>query len=181
MTVLTDTMTAGLRFAVSQRVLDQLSSKVTSELGVKAPGFSGKLGSELLAKTEYEFTETSEESLTGTKSFQLTESQERTHTITLNSGEARVANLRLRYWPRRWDIYLHSYEAIEFEYKKRWIWPDVRKTMKIAESQILGWPLFSINYFEPQAYPVVTYGPVANELTEPDEVSVSPLVTSCRE
>jgi hypothetical protein len=175
-TVLTDTMTAGLRFAVSQRVLDQLSSKITSELGVKAPGFSGKLGSELLAKTEYEFTETREESLSGTKSFQLTESEERTHTITLNSGEAREANLRLRYWPRRWDVYLHSYEAIEFEYKKRWFWRDVRKTMKIAEPQILGWPLFSVNYYEPQNNLVVTYGPVVNELTEPDEVSVSPLI-----
>ena len=177
-TVFTDTITAGLRFAVSQRMLDQLSSKVTSELGVKVPGFSGKLGSELLAKSEYEFTTTTEESLSGTKSFQLTESEEKKHTITLNSGEAREANLRLRYWPRRWDVYLHSYEAIEFEYKKRWFWRDVRKTMKIAEPQVLGWPLFSVNYYEPQTNLVVTYGPAVNELMEPDEVSVTPLLDS---
>ncbi len=175
-TVFTDTITAGLRFAVSQRVLDQLSSKIASELGVKVPGFSGKLGSELLAKSEYEFTETIEETLSGTKSFQLTESEEKKHTITLNSGEAREANLRLRYWPRRWDVYLHSYEAIEFEYKKRWFWRDVRRTMKIAEPQLLGWPLFSVNYYEPQTNLVVTYGPIANELTEPDEVTVTPLL-----
>lgn len=175
-TVFTDTMTAGLRFAVSQRVLNQLSSRVTSELGAKVPGFSGKLGSELLAKAEYEFTETTEESFSSTKSFQITESEEKKHTITLNPGEAREAKLRLRYWPRRWDVYLHSFDAIEFMYRKPWLRRQMRKTMKIAEAQVLGWPLFSMTYYEPQANLVVTYGPVANELTEPDEVKISALV-----
>jgi hypothetical protein len=175
-TVFTDTMTAGLRFAVSRRVLDQLSSKITFELGAKVPGFSGKLGSELLSKAEYEFTETTEENLTSTKSFQITESEEKKHTITLNPGEAREAKLRLRYWPRRWDVYLHSYEAIEFKYRKLWFWRQVRETMKIAEPQVLGWPLFSMTYYEPQTNLVVTYEPVANELTEPEDVRVSALV-----
>ena len=175
-TVFTDTMTAGLRFAVSQRVLDQLSSRVTSELGAKVPGFSGKLGSELLAKAEYEFTETTEENLSSTKSFQITESEEKKHTITLNPGEAREAKLRLRYWPRRWDVYLHSFDAIEFKYRKPWLRRQMRETMKIAEVQVLGWPLFSMTYYEPQANLVVTYGPVAKELMEPDEVKIFALV-----
>lgn len=175
-TVLTDTMTAGLRFAVSQRVLDQLSSKVTLEFGAKAPGYSGKLGSELLSKEEYEFSQTTEENLSGTKSFQISESEEKTHTITLNPGLAREAKLRRRYWPRRWDVYIHSFEAIEFEYKRRWFWRDVRRTMKTAELQIVGWPLFSMTYYEPQTNLVVTYEPIANELTEPDEVLVSALI-----
>lgn len=173
--VRTDTMTAGLRYAVSQRVLDQLSSKVSSQLEAKVPGYSGKLGAELLSKEEYEVTQTAEESFSGTTSFSITESEEKKHTITLNPGTAREAALRRRYWPRRWDVYLHSYEALEFEYKKRWFWHDVRKTMKIAEPQIIGWPLFSMNYYEPQTNLVVTYGAIANELTEPDAITISEL------
>lgn len=169
-------MTAGLRFAVSHRVLDQLSSKITHELGAKVPGFSGKLGSELLAKEKYKFTETTEENLSSTRSFQITESEEKKHTITLNPGETREAKLRLRDWPRRWDVYLHPYEAIEFKYRKIWFWRQVRETMKTAEPQVLGWPLFSITHYEPQANLVVTYEPAVNELTEPDEVRVSALV-----
>ncbi len=175
-TVFTDTMTAGLRFAVSQRVLNQLSSRVFSKLGAKVPGFSAKLGSELLAKAEYEFTETTEENFSSTKSFQITENEEKKHTITLNPGEVREAKLRLRYWPRRWDVYLHSFDAIDFKYRKPWLRHQIRETMKIAEVQVLGWPLFSMTYYEPQANLVVTYGPVANELTEPDEVKISALV-----
>jgi hypothetical protein len=175
--VQTDTMTAGLRYALSKRVLDQLSTKVRSELGAKVPGYSGKLGTELLAKEECQFTETLEGTFSGTSSFSITESEEKKHTIKLNPGPApREAKLRQRYWPRQRDIYLHSFEALEFEYKKRWFWRDVRKTMKHAEPQVLGWPLLSIMYHEPQANLVVAYDPVENELIEPQEIKVIPLI-----
>ena len=167
----TNTISQAVRFAASSRVCDQLSAKVSAELSAKAPGYSGKLSSELLAKSEYELTTTAEETLNSVTSYAIQETQEDEHTIKLEGADvARVAELRRRYWPRRWDFYLHSYEYLELSYEKGWFWGRVRSTIKSTESGVLGWPLVSIVFYEPQADRDVCYGPVADELANPDSV-----------
>lgn len=171
----TDTIQAALRFSTTERVLDQLSAKISSELSVKAPGYSGKLGSSIMSKEEYELTRTTETSLGWTSSFFMQESTEKEHKITLNPGDAeRTANLRIRYLPRRWDVYLYSYEALELTYEREvpFVWNRIRKTMKTAELDIVGWPLVSILYWEPQTEQVVTYDPVPDPIEFPDAIKV---------
>ena len=56
----------------------------------------------------------------------------------------RRAQLRRRYWPRHWSVYLHSYDFLELSYQRRWLWKDVRKTIKRVEGQRLGLPSFSL-------------------------------------
>ena len=171
----TDTIQAALRFSTTERVLDQLSSKISAELSVKVPGYSGQLGSSIMSKEEYELTKTTETSLGSTSSFFIQDSTEQEHKITLNPGDIeRTAKLRIRYLPRRWDVYLYSYEALELTYKRDipFVWNRLRNTMKTAELQVVGWPLVSILYWEPQTEQVVTYDPVPDPLEFPDTIKV---------
>jgi hypothetical protein len=154
-------------------VCDQLAAKVSSELSGKAPGFSGKLSSEILSKSEYEITETTEDVLGATTSHMIQETEEDEHVITLKGGnEHRVANLRRRYWPRRWKVYLHSYEYFELSYRRSWFWRQVRETIKKTGSGVLGWPLVSVVFYEPQSDVDVTYGAIADELDNPDSIEI---------
>jgi len=87
-------ITESVRFAVNTRICEQLSSKIAAELSAKAPGFSGKISSELLAKEEYEVKETLEDALSKTTFFQIKEMEETEHIIELKGGKApRVAKL----------------------------------------------------------------------------------------
>jgi hypothetical protein len=141
----TNTISEAIRYATTSRVCDQLATRVSTELAAKTLGFSGKLKSEILTKSEYEITKTTEDLLTATTSHLIQETVGDEHVITLVGSTApREAKLRRRYWPRRWDVYLHSYEYMELAYKQRWYWKDTRKTIKQTDSGVLGWPLVSI-------------------------------------
>jgi hypothetical protein len=166
----TTTITEGIRFATTSRVCEKLAAKVSAELGGKLAGFAGKLSTELLASSEYEITSTLETSLSTTASYTIQDTVEEEVVNTLTgSSESRVAELRRRYWPRRWDIYLHSYDYLELSYKKSWFWPDVRKTMKETSSGALAWPLGSIIFYEPQPGLDVCYN-VTDELDNEDGI-----------
>jgi len=173
----TTTISDAIRFTTTSRVCDQLMVKLSAELSAKVPGFSGKLGSEILSKSEYEITKTTEYQLSATTSHVIQEMEGDEHGITLTGGDSpRVEEFRRRYWPRQWDVYLHSYEYLELSYKSSWLWwGDVRKTIKKTDSGVLGWPLVSVTFFEPQLGQDVCHGPVADELTSPDAIEIRPL------
>jgi hypothetical protein len=48
----------------------------------------------------------------------------------------------------------------------------VRKTIAKTDEQVLGLPLTSVIYYEPQDIPNVFYGPVENELKNPEDMEV---------
>jgi hypothetical protein len=167
------TLTQAIKYATTSRVGNRLSAKLAAELGAKALGFSGKLNSEILSKTEYDITSVAESVLSTETSHTIQETKEDEHNITLNGGSnLRVAQLRRRYFPRQWDFYLHSYEYLELTYKRRWIWGDVRKTIKKTESGSLGWPLVSVIFYEPQLERDVCYHPIENELENPESFEI---------
>src|SRR3984893_4971722 len=169
----TTTISEAIRFTTTSRVCDQLAAKVSAELSAKVAGFSGKLSSEILSKSEYEITTTAENVLNTTTSHVIQETQEEEHVITLKGGNSkRVAALRRRYWPRRWDVYLQSYEYLELSYHRTWFWRDVRDTIKKTDSGVLGWPLVSVLFHEPQSRVDVTYGPITDELANPDSIDI---------
>ena len=168
----TTTISNAIKFAATSRVCDQLTAKVGAELAAKVPGFSGKLSSEILSKSDYEITATAEDVLSTTTSHVIQETQEDEHVITLEGTNShRVAELRRVYWPRRWDFYFHSYEYLELSYKRPWFSRETRQIKK-ADSGVLGWPLVSVVFYEPQSGFDVCYGPVADELTNPDSIEI---------
>jgi len=172
----TNTISQAVKFAATSRVYEGLSSKVSAELSAKAPGYSGKLSTYLLTKSEYEITALTEETLGSVASYIIQETLEDEHVIKLEGSEVkRTAELRRRYWPRRWDIYLHSFDYLELSYQRPWFWSKTRRTIKSANSVVVGWPLGSITYYEPQASRDVSYGLVPDELVSPDIIEVRPL------
>ena len=172
----TTTISEAIRFTTTSRVCDQLATKVSSELSGKGLGFSGKLSSEILSKSEYEITETTEDVLGATTSHVIQETEEDEHVITLKGGsKPRVAELRRRYWPRRWNVYLHSYEYFELSYRRSWYWWQVRETIKKTDSGVLGWPLVSVVFYEPQSGVDVCYAAIADEIENPDSIEIQQL------
>jgi hypothetical protein len=107
--------------------------------------------------------------------YQQTDEEELLMGFTKSDSE-KTAYLRRRYWPRQWNVYLHSYEALELEYKRSWHWSRVRKTIKSAKLQEVGWPLVSILFYEPQENHVVSFeDPVPNQIESPEAIEVKEL------
>ena len=101
----------------------------------------------------------------------------RSTAITLKqNGTQLKAQLRRLYWPRRWDLYLHSFEYLQLSYRSSWFWWQVRQTIRRTSSGLLGWPLASITYYEPQPELVVCYDDVETELEAPEAIIVEPLL-----
>jgi len=174
----TETISKAIRFVATSRVCDKLAAKISSELSAKLPGFSGKIQSEILAKSEYEISEEMENALTSTTSHFIQETEELEHVITLSGGkDQKIAQLRRRFWPRQWDVYLYSYDYLELSYRKSWLWGQVRATIKRAHSKILGWPLTCLIFYEPQSDVDVCYGPIQNEIENPELLEVNSLST----
>lgn len=175
----TETISESIRFVATSRVCDQLTAKIGAELSTKVPGFSGKIQSELLTKSEYEITEEIENALTTTTSHFIQETEELEHIIMLSGAkDHRIAQLRRRYWPRRWDVYLHSYDYLELSFRRSWLWREVRDTIKRTRSGVLGWPLASLTFYEPQSDVDVCYGPIRNEIENPELLEVHLLNTA---
>jgi len=175
----TESATDAVRVAATERISEQLAAKVSSELAAKAPGFSGKLQSELSSTSEREFTTEVERTLTRESSHSLEDTQGREYEFELDGKDgAQEAKFRRLYWPKQWDVYLHSYDYLELSYRRTWPWKRIRRTMKRVDGQALGWPLLSITFFEPQADPVVLPEPVANEIDNPEAYVVQPLTAA---
>jgi hypothetical protein len=172
----TESINDAIRVATTAKITEGLSSKIGSELAAKAPGFSGKIQSELSAHSEFEITGEVERTLTTETSHSLEDTQGREYEIELSGeGGPRRAKLRRRYWPRQWDFYVHSFDYLELSYRRRWLWKDIRKTMKRVNGQPLGWPLLSLTFFEPQPDLIVSYEAVEDELENPDAFEIRPL------
>jgi hypothetical protein len=161
----TSTISDAVRALSAARILDSISSKVASELAGKAPGFSGKVQTELSEHREQEITTEVEKTLTQTASYSIEDTEGREYEIELD-GEAgaRTAQLRRRYWPRLCEVHLHSYDYLELEYRDPLLWRKVRETIKRVDSQRLGQPLVSVTFYEPQPDLVVSYAAVSDEL-----------------
>jgi hypothetical protein len=163
-----------VKFTTASRLLSQIAAKITAKLASKTPLHSAEFGTELLSKAEYEITKSTEETLSIKTSHSIEETREEEHTITFKANDhEKTADLRRRYWPRRYDFYLHSYDYLELSHKKGWIWDDVK--IKKIERKILGWPLASVIFYEPQPDLDVTYGSIDNVLEEPDGILVQEL------
>ena len=147
----TETISEAIRYTVGSQICDKLAAKLTSEIAIKALGFSGKLGSDILAEKDYQITEQLEKTLTITESHVIQDVEERGQEWKIRGGKVpRDVQTRRRYWPRRWDVYLHSIEYLQLSYARRY-WRQIRETIRRTKSEVLGWPLASLMFYEPQS------------------------------
>ena len=172
----TNTIIQGIKLAATSRVLNRMASKISTEIAAKTPLTSAKLGSELLSSSEYEISSTVENTLSQEVSHFIEETTEQEQTITLKpTANDFIAHLRRIYWPHRWNFYLHSYEYMELTYKKKWKWLDTRKTIIEIEPRLLGWPLVSAVFYEPQKFKDVSFHPEPEELPDPEKMEAEAL------
>jgi hypothetical protein len=167
------TMSGAIEQATTARLFDRVSAKVGAEASAGVPLNSIKFASELNAEFASEVTNSLKRILSEESSYTIQETEEKEHTLKLKPGNGlKTAYLRRRYWPRRWDVYIYSAQYIELSFKTGWLWSDVRKTIAKTDEQVLGLPLTSVIYYEPQDVPNVFYGPVENELKNPEDMEV---------
>jgi hypothetical protein len=171
-------ITETIRSVTSERILNQISSKISSGLTAGVPGNSVKLGSELLTKNEYEVTETTEQALAHMTSYSLTDTVGQEHEMTLESpGGQKVAEERRRYKQVTWDFYLHSCDYLELEYDRRWYWPRIKRSFKSPSSSELKWPLVRVVFYVPQPEMDVVWQGDPRQLVDfPDKIEVHPLM-----
>jgi hypothetical protein len=167
-------ITDSVKTVTTERILNQLATKISSSLGASVPGSSAKIAADVLTKEEYEMTRSTEQAMSLMSSYSVQQSTSEEHTITLESADgARVAELRRRYKRVQWDFYLYSCDYLELEYDRRWYWPVIKKTMKSSSSDAIGWPLVRLVFYLPQPDIDVTCdGKVEYLVESPDKIEV---------
>jgi hypothetical protein len=174
----TDTIVQAIRLATTSRICETLSAKLTSELAAKVAGYSAKVGGEFISSQQFELTDLVETSLQGTSAYMIQEIESSEHVITIRSAKRiRDVILRRRFWERQIQVYLHSFDYLELSFRRNWYWRQFRDSFKETSSGVLGLPLVSIQYFEPQEDLDICYKKVVDELEFPAEVNVMQLET----
>jgi hypothetical protein len=175
----TDSASETLNESVSTRFLNAWSSKLAAEAKSTVAGQSAAISNELTSTFEHEFSATVGRALTNASSFEMQDLIEAKHQIELKGSDVpREAHFRHRFWPRHWDVYLFSVEYLELSFRRRWVWWQVRDTIKEVGRRHLGIPLFRVTFYDPQENIDITYGPIQNELSEPHRMMVEPLSSS---
>jgi hypothetical protein len=171
-----ESITEGIKYSVLSKLCDTLTSKTSAQFGSSMLFMPAKIGQELQASATQELTHGIERTVGTTASFRIEVTDRARHTIALSGGtETRVASLRRRYWPRYWDIYVHSWEYLEIVHKRNWTLFKIRQEAQRVSPQVLGWPVCRLTFFDPQPNMDITYGDIADELVNPETVVVSPL------
>jgi hypothetical protein len=173
----TSQITETIRSVTSERILNQVSSKISSKLTAGLPGNSVSLGSELLTKDEHEVATTIERALGQMVSYTVSNTVGQEHELTLESpnGE-RVAEERRRYKQVTWDFYLHSCDYLELEYDRTWFWRKIRRSFKAPVSTRLGWPLVRLVFYVPQPEMDIRWeGDLKKIVDLPDKIEALPL------
>jgi hypothetical protein len=167
-------ITDSIKAVTTDRILNQLTTKISSGIGASVAGSSFKFGADILTKEEYEVTHSTEQAMSLMTSYSVQQSTSEEHTITLESTDGeRVAELRRRYKRIEWDFYLYSCDYLELEYNRRWYWPAIQKKMKTSSSTVLGWPLVRLVFYIPQPDIDITYDDKVNQFVEsPDKIEV---------
>jgi hypothetical protein len=170
-------ITDTIRTAVTDRLLNQLTSKMSTGIKATLPVGKVQLGSELIADQVREVTRTSEQTLSQVSSYsvQVTEGESVEINVGLKEGRT-VAELRRRYKRVTWDFYVHSSDYLELEYDLGWFWQRIQRSIRASKSTTIGSPLARVIFYVPQMYPdVVWRGDDVNIVDTPELIEVRPL------
>lgn len=167
-------ITDTIRKAVTDRVLNQITSKMSTGIKATLPVGKMQLGSELIADEAREVTRTSEETLSQISSYsvQATEGESVEINVGLREGRT-IAELRRRYKRVTWDFYVHSCDYLELEYDSGWFWQKIKRSIRTSRSTPIGSPLARVVFYVPQMYPdVVWRGDDVKIVDSPDLIEV---------
>ena len=168
------TISDTIRTAVTDRVLNQITSKMSTGINATLPIGKVKLGSELIADEVREVTRTSEETLSHVTSYSVQVTDGESVEINVGFKEGRtIAELRRRYKRVTWDFYVYSCDYLELEYDLGWFWQKIKRSIRMSESTPIGSPLASVIFYVPQTYPDVTWrGDAVSIIDSPDSIEV---------
>lgn len=177
----TDIISGSVQRTISSKLSSEITTKLSSELGL-LPVISGKLTAELQSKISAEFTDALTTQLAGTQSYEVTNLQEFTSSVSVkmpdNQSPLHKYHLFLPVRSRRWDIYLFRQEALEFRYATKWLFWNERQDERYSLEEV-RLPLARINFFEPQDdFPSLAVDPYDPDVSDAAEVSVELLTDS---
>jgi hypothetical protein len=179
--------TYGIQESITSTVTTKLSQEVLAKVGLSAgldiTNLGSKLSTEIESKFGAELTESLQNGLSATKTYEVETTTEQTESldikVTGKDGSNGTRDVFIYFKLRQlfWDVYLYRTDYLQLEYKERWYWTDIRKTILSPEIPVKK-PLFSVAYFEPIPAFSFRYDSYEPEVDDGNTVQSLPLVST---
>lgn len=173
--------TYGIQESITSSVTTKLSHEVLSKIALNAgltlTALEAKLSAELQTKIGLELTESLQNGLSVTKTYEVSTSEEITDIITFavaQGADTKPIFVYFKMKPFFWDVYLYRTDYLQLEYRPRPILPDVRKTISSTIIYTKR-PLFRVVYYEPVEKVSFKFDSYEPEVTEEELVKSVPL------
>jgi DNA-binding protein HU-beta len=174
----TESIQDSIQTTMELKLTEELATKIGAQIGANGAILSSALSNEVQQKCGTELTEAIQRGLAGTKSHEVQYTNEETHSVTYQhqAGDngARsplVLYFYLGLWPWKWTVYLIKVDFLRLQYKRRWFWRDVRKSISQGEIK-LELPLFQVLFYEPQTEWSISEGSYHPEIADEDEIKI---------
>jgi hypothetical protein len=178
-----DVISTSVQRTITSKLASELSTKLSAELGLFPLPISAKGSAEAQSKVASEFTEALTAQVSGTSSFEVTNLEEFTKSVTLKAPGKLSPPLRyyffLPVYVCHWDIYLYRQETLEFTYQsKLLIWKERVDDRYSPED--LKMPLARVVFYEPQNdFPSLGTEPFEPDVPDGAKVTIEPLSEPC--
>ena len=184
--------TVGIQESITSTVAAKISRDLVLSMKAVEAGLTPKvvLGEELTSKISAELSASLQENLSRTTTYTVETLSEEVQsfkvTLPADGKVAEPGKLFIYFKLRKvtWDVYLYRVDQLQFEFKRNWLWKQVRETSK-SEEIFVGSALFRIEYYEPVGSPNAAGGnyvadveqaqtPVSIELTGVAPTNIDP-------
>jgi hypothetical protein len=180
--------TLGIEESITSTVTTKLSQEVLSKIGLSAgldiTNLGARLSTEVQSKIGAELVESLQSGLSTTKTYEVETKTEQTESLDIKvappdgSKGTRDVFIYFKLNQLFWDVYLYQTDYLQLEYKRRWYWTDVRKTI-LSDQISVKKPLFSIAYFEPVPAFSFRYDNYVPEIDDGNVVQSLALMSTC--
>jgi hypothetical protein len=169
---------------ITSRLSQEAMSRVGSSFGISLVSLEAKIKSELETRIGSELTNSLQNYLSTTKTYSVETTKEKSESLEFkvppSDGSSQTRTLFVYFKLRQffWDIYLYRTEYLQLEYKKRWLWTDIRKTIDQVKLDLRA-PLFRVIYHEPVHSFSYCFDRYTPEISDGDTVQCTPLQSQC--
>lgn len=180
--------TLGIQESITSTVTTKLSQEVLAKIGLSTgldiTNLGAKLSAEVQSKIGAELVESLQSGLSTTKTYEVETKTEQTESIDIKVAPAdgskgtRDVFIYFKLNQLFWDVYLYRTDYLQLEYKRRWYWTDVRKTI-LSEQIVVKKPLFSVSYFEPVPAFSFRYDNYEPEVNDGNVIQSLALTSTC--
>ena len=174
----TEQITRALESTVTTKLLSEVVSSFNNSTTVKASGLEVNFGASVSAKVGAEFVESLREAVTGTTTYEITEteevSQEIEATVPTDTPLYRKVTKHVVLRPVHWDIYLVRADVLVLKWHRTWYWARLRETVRTASICSVQ-ALCRIVFYTPEPDYGIHYDAYVAEVDEDCLVSLEPL------